>query len=185
MRIGLYSNMQLRTYKSLVRRTRTSLSKYGFTLIELLVVVSIILILTGGAIAGFAGFGTRQKVKQSGENVKNILRTIQGKAYTGERIVCPTGYALFGWQVNVVSRTYAEVCANANGIPFPQATVVITISPPVTITASNAPIRFRTFPKMAEMPVSSFPICVTDGTNDYQIIVDQSGSIQGETASCP
>lgn len=157
-------------------------SSKAFTLIELLVVVSIILILTGGAIAGFAGFGKRQTVKQGGENVKSVLRSVQAKAYNGET-VCPTGYSLSGWEVNISSRNYREICVNTSGTPFPQSSTSFSISPPVTITASVAPVLFTTFPKSATP--APYVICVTDGSgNYYKITVDSGGSIS-DSSSCP
>lgn len=156
----------------------------AFTLIEILVSVTILLVLFGGAIAGYSGFGQRQKVKQGGENVKNFIRTVQGRAYTGKKVVCVTpGYSLYGWQVNVSDKTYQEVCTNALGTPIPMGAVgSIVISPAVTISATNTDILFRTLPQGVDIS-SSYSFCVTDGTTEFEIIIDPSGNIS-DTPDC-
>ncbi len=60
----------------------------GFTLVELLVVMGLILMVSGGSIAGYSNFNETQKVKQSAITVKNNLRLVQNKAQSGQK---PTG----------------------------------------------------------------------------------------------
>jgi prepilin-type N-terminal cleavage/methylation domain-containing protein len=55
----------------------------GFTLIELLIVISIISIMSAASIPGFRGFIRGQNVKQSMEQVKSDLRSVQTKAMVG------------------------------------------------------------------------------------------------------
>jgi prepilin-type N-terminal cleavage/methylation domain-containing protein len=67
---------------------RMSLSKNtvfnkGFTLIELLIAVSIITIMTGALMPSFSGYIKSQGLKQSQEQIKNDLRTVQNNALTG------------------------------------------------------------------------------------------------------
>jgi len=178
----------LRSHISFHIRKNISLS--AFTLVELLIATAIIILLTGGVLAGFSGFGTRQNVAQAGQNVENVLRSVQGKAYNGEVSIGSTCISppasLLGWQVginnNIVS--YSEVC-DVSGTPTVYPAVNVTISPPVTIMASPQPILFRTLPKRAEIDSANI-ICVTDGNNFYQITVERSGNISGiKAASCP
>lgn len=56
----------------------------GFTLIELLVVISIILLVTGGGIAGFINFNDRQQVQTTVKDVQTLMRSAQVKARAGE-----------------------------------------------------------------------------------------------------
>jgi len=55
----------------------------GFTLAELLLVVSIIAIMSAASIPGFRGYIRNQNLKQSVEQVKSDLRSVQTKAMAG------------------------------------------------------------------------------------------------------
>ncbi len=77
----------------------------GFTLIELLVVISIILLITGGGIAGFINFNDKQLVQTTVKDIQTLMRAGQVKARSGEgAIECQTagGFSngkLRGYQV--------------------------------------------------------------------------------------
>jgi prepilin-type N-terminal cleavage/methylation domain-containing protein len=55
----------------------------GFTLVEILLVVSIMAIMSAASIPGFRGYIIAQNTKQSMEQVKSDLRSIQIKAMAG------------------------------------------------------------------------------------------------------
>lgn len=55
-------------------------SRLGFTLIELLVVITIMMILLGGAIAGFLTFRDNQQVFTAAKDVQELMRLAQTKA---------------------------------------------------------------------------------------------------------
>lgn len=59
-----------------------NLPKNAFTLIELLLVISVMTILTGAMIPSFTSYMKDQSIKQSVEQVKNDLRTIQNNVLT-------------------------------------------------------------------------------------------------------
>lgn len=67
---GYYSNKQLRL-------------SFGFTLVELLIVITIIVIITGALIPSFTGYIKNQNLKQTQEQLKSDIRSIQNKALTG------------------------------------------------------------------------------------------------------
>lgn len=56
---------------------------FGFTLIELLVVISIIAIITGAIVPNFNTYIKNQNLRQSGDQIKTDLRSIQNRALTG------------------------------------------------------------------------------------------------------
>lgn len=67
-------------FKKLVKHRLFS----GFTLIELLVVISIILVITGGGIAGFINFNERQQVQTKVKEIQTLMRSAQIKSRAGE-----------------------------------------------------------------------------------------------------
>lgn len=60
-----------------------SIKAKGFTLVELLIVITIIVIVTGALLPSFTGYIQNQNLKQSQEQLKSDLRTVQNKALTG------------------------------------------------------------------------------------------------------
>ncbi|MCL5004074.1 MAG: type II secretion system GspH family protein [Patescibacteria group bacterium] len=81
----------------------------AFTLIELLVVISIIAILTAGAIPSFSGFTRSQALIQSFKNLKSDLRVAQSRSLSGAAVAkggVPTAQA---WGVHLTqgSLTYS------------------------------------------------------------------------------
>ena len=63
------------------------ISSKGFSLIELLVVITIIGILTGGAIAAYSNFNQAQTVRRVALEMKSNLRETQNKAVAGKKHV--------------------------------------------------------------------------------------------------
>jgi prepilin-type N-terminal cleavage/methylation domain-containing protein len=87
----------------------------GFTLIELLIVISIIMLVTGGGIAGFVSFNDRQQVQTSVREIQTLMRSAQIKARSGEGAAdCVPPQKLYGYRVtasttNVIMSRY---CVN-------------------------------------------------------------------------
>lgn len=84
----------------------------GFTLIELLVTISIILIVTGGGIAGFVNFNDRQQVQTTVKQIQDYMRSAQIKARSGEAASDCAPDKLRGYQVALNSPTNTVVLLN-------------------------------------------------------------------------
>ncbi len=179
-----------------------TLKQRGFSLIEVLVVTTILVLVTGGAIAGYNQFNYKRKVIAVGQNFRNVLRDAQSRAFTGEKdcTVCgctglPNDANLQGWTINLTNSTMYGNCApTANPTPsnFPLTPIPIPTTSNMVITAqtsvSISSFQFKTFPKGTNQS-SVINICVRPtpwaGYN-YQIIIDPSGNIRdyGITTSC-
>jgi prepilin-type N-terminal cleavage/methylation domain-containing protein len=122
---------------------------YGFTLIELLVSITILLIVTGGAIAGFMTFRDRREADETARQVLQLFVSAQQKAAVKETpTACITaGRPLQGYRVNYdagagVFQLLALCAANplppadANDIPasFPTTSEVESVTVPNAVT---------------------------------------------------
>lgn len=110
----------------------------GFTLIEILVAVTILLILSSIGVSNFTTFNDTQGLKQAALDLKSSLRTVQNKAFSGEK---PTGCAsLTGWRITFTATTYTTepACAAASPTASQRTTTLptgITFSPtPTSVT---------------------------------------------------
>jgi len=179
----------------------------GYTLIEVLVVVFIILLLTGGSLAAFGNFSKSSTLKQAGLNLKNSLREVQSKAFTGEKdcnvstSVCkcydndPTDdYSLVGWRVDFSGTNYTikGTCEDLNDPPDFYTFALSTVNLPSDVTFSSPPpyFEFTYYPKVAKILPGSTnrSICLQQGVNNYyKLVVEESGNIidSGVQLSCP
>jgi len=107
--------------RDILKKTK---EKKGFTLIEMLITTSIILIVTGGSIAGFITFNDRQKVQIVAKELQTMFRSAQIKAKTGEGASgdggasgCSSGTNLSGYKVknSTNSIIMQRVCVNSSG----------------------------------------------------------------------
>jgi prepilin-type N-terminal cleavage/methylation domain-containing protein len=71
------------TARELIRNPSKGGLKPAFTMIELLVVVGIIAVVTGALIPAFSNYLQDQELKQTQEQLKNDLRSIQNRALAG------------------------------------------------------------------------------------------------------
>ena len=55
----------------------------GFTLVELLIAISIVVVLSGVLIPGFSRYSNTQNLRQSQEQLKSDVRSIQNRALSG------------------------------------------------------------------------------------------------------
>jgi prepilin-type N-terminal cleavage/methylation domain-containing protein len=132
--------------------THTS-RNYGFTLIELLVVIAILLVIMGGAIAGFMTFRDRRAGEETAKRVQALFFTAQQKASVQEsppQCISPLPPAaavapLQGYRVNydAGSRTFSllALCGfpptgNTTGIPTEANLVAYPVTDNATITNS-------------------------------------------------
>ncbi|OGG15589.1 hypothetical protein A3D77_02735 [Candidatus Gottesmanbacteria bacterium RIFCSPHIGHO2_02_FULL_39_11] len=172
----------------------SSQSIKGFSFVEILVVTGVISILVGVSVAGYKQFNERQKLIAAGQEMKNIIRDAQSRAYTGEidcsDLACgcmstsfgydPSSSYLTGWRVDFNGRTIEGVCTNGN--TFSQKTFdSFSLSPEVTIAQHPGPnptgVLFRPFPSSVSNEAT---VCIrSDGLSDqeYAITVRDGGTI--------
>lgn len=152
----------------------------GFTIMELLVTITVLLILLSMTFAAYTRFQQQQALITVGQNVKNLLRDAQSRAYTGEVdcSVCScstTGATLSGWFVDFLNREIYGMCGTTTFSHKP-----FGIDPEIMIIPySSAPegVLFRSFPPGVSEPVT---LCIRDIDHDdayYKITVSPSGSI--------
>jgi prepilin-type N-terminal cleavage/methylation domain-containing protein len=173
----------------------------GFTIIEILITLTIILLLFSITYAGVNSLQKRQNIQSAGQNLKNILRDAQNRAYNNEMdcSVCNCGLNTSlsenSWYVNLETQTMYGTC-----LPVNTAMPTITIWPKefnlnerIVITpfiTPSAPRNTLVFSSGQPMVNTSGLICLKDKDADtpvYIINVDQSGLISdsnGLVAGC-
>jgi len=147
----------------------------GFTLIELLVVVSLMAILFSIGVAKYSEFNRRQIVEQSALGIKNDLRLIQNKAFTGEKASsCTDDQLLDGWYMSFGDSSY-QIYGSCGGAQFSLATTDLG-DKSITITSHpGSPIRFRPLGQGVE---NSGTITISGPGGIRSIIVTASGEIR-------
>lgn len=149
---------------------------FGFTLIELLVVISIIAIITGAIVPNFNTYIKNQNLRQSGDQIKTDLRSVQNRALTGVGYDINKGYwgVKFDTGVSTTRYYYFTVDKNAdlqtacNGAPTTEASKVF----PGDVVLKNDVCVFFSF---ANGDVTTIP------NNTYDVIF---GELAATGASC-
>ena len=121
----------------------------GFTLIELLVTVTIILLITGGGIAGFVNFNDRQQIQTTVKDMQTMMRAAQIKARSGEGASdCLTSGSftegkLYGYQVTLAGTAMLmnRMCNENSGLPIAIERTRKNVVDNVSITMSG-PVTF-------------------------------------------
>jgi len=118
----------------------------GFTLIELLVTIGIIVLVTGGGIAGFINFNDKQQVTTAVKDIQTMMRAAQIKARAGEGAeACPlqatlTNGKLRGYEVALSGNNLImnSVCADlSTTVKIPRTASTISLDG-VSVTFDNA-----------------------------------------------
>lgn len=163
---------------------------YGFTLIEMLVVITILLIVMGGAIAGFMLFRDRQDARETAKKVQLLFVTAQQKASVRESPPGCTPPPLQGYQVsyNSTSKTFSLValCAvspddDPTTIPSTFTEVLIqdkdiAVPSSVSVTSGLAKFNFYTLERGTNTG-STRQYTFTIGSTSYRFSVTPSGSV--------
>ncbi|KKS96695.1 MAG: hypothetical protein UV73_C0009G0046 [Candidatus Gottesmanbacteria bacterium GW2011_GWA2_43_14] len=161
----------------------------GFTIIEIVVTIGIILVLLGISFSGYATVSRRQKLTTSGQNLKNMLRDVQSRAYNGEVDCsvcdCDVDSQVFfeGWLVDFNNREFFGSC---NGNQY--LLTKLGIDPEVNISANPWVTRFSDDPPgIDEDSVICLYLDDLPG-RFYGINISRSGDISdsgGIATSCP
>lgn len=150
--------------------------KSGFTLLEIIIAISLLMILTGGVIAGYSSFNDTQKIKQAALTFKSYLRSAQTKATSGVKpTVCTT---LDGYIVRVNASSYT-VDAQCDGAIVSDANTSYSVTLSGQTIVSNpttALFIFRVLTQAVSLSqITTFTF--ENGTKGYQISVSPSGDI--------
>lgn len=173
----------------------------GFSFVEILVVTGVISMLVAVSIAGYKQFNERQKVIAGGQTVKNIIRDVQSRAYTGEVdcTVCgctpgspgydPASSYLSGWRIDFRNETVVGVCNNA--ATFSQKTFDnYSLSPEMNLTQPGAVPTGAMFKSFPATVVATTSVCVSSAGLPglyYNVGIHAGGTITdsgGLVASC-
>lgn len=171
---GFYPQPARLSARSLWRKSSSAPRKQkqknlGFTLIEMLVSVGVLLVITGGGIAAYLNFSTKEKVLQSGRDVIFLARAAQKKARVGDKPATCT--RLLGYEMQLVSNTIIAlraVCSNGNF-----ETQRKTLPTGITLSTGNS-ILFYVLHGGAS---STQNYTVTDGTTSFRFTVGTGGDI--------
>lgn len=156
----------------------------GFTLIELLVAVGILLLITGGAIAGFITFSDRRVTQEAANDLRQMFVTAQQKAAVKETPTsCITsGTPLRGYRVSISTGTpqvvsLEAICA-ADGVtpPFSSGFVAsdsMTLPNSVSVSPTTA-IQFYT---LQQGTSGTADYTITGSSATYQFSVEPGGTI--------
>jgi prepilin-type N-terminal cleavage/methylation domain-containing protein len=148
----------------------------GFTLIEVLVSVTLMIVLTSGAIASYRVFLQRQQVLQSARNVQQMFTVAQKKARVGEKPAgCQTlqGYAVQGIaNGNIISVN--AVCRNGGAEQRYTVSTTTLVGNSRLEQAVDATLKVLTGGITAGTDVT---VTITNSVNRFQFTVNRGGGI--------
>lgn len=145
-------------------------AKAGFTLIELLVVMTIIIILSGAALATFLNYQERRRVQDDASSVAERLRTAQIKATAVEVPAGCTGVTNYVVTFGAASLAVAATCPGVGSVVLPGLALTLGASvfqgSPFTITFDS-----RT--------VSASPRTINICGNNilYRVVVNEAANV--------
>jgi prepilin-type N-terminal cleavage/methylation domain-containing protein len=187
--------------------------KAGLTLIELLVSISIILMFFGVAYVGISGLQKRQTLLSTGQNLKNLIRDAQNRAYNHENFCeaqggpCYCGFSdtnyipVNEWRVDFINKSIYGICNSPDKMNNYPTIILptknfdlndkILITPAITANPVSLPNTIIFSSDTTDVNNSGF-ICLNDpnleGNNKYIIRINKSGLISddgGLVATCP
>jgi prepilin-type N-terminal cleavage/methylation domain-containing protein len=127
----------------------------GFTLLELMVVVGIIAVLSGFAIPNFNSYINNQNLRQSQDQVKNDIRSVQNQALTGSMMSSATGLKYWGIKFVTNSSNYS-VFLPGSGQTLPQA----CLNPPSTYNVSSSLFAGSVVRSLGHASGTATPMCL-------------------------
>ncbi|MFZ2202419.1 MAG: prepilin-type N-terminal cleavage/methylation domain-containing protein, partial [Microgenomates group bacterium] len=145
-------------------------AKAGFTLIELLVVMTIIIILSGTALATFLNYQQKRQVQDDASSVAERLRTVQIKATAVEIPAGCTSVTNYVVTFDATSLAVAATCPGVGPVAIPELALTLGASvfqsSPFTITFDS-----RT--------VSASPRTINICGNSilYQVVVNEAANV--------
>lgn len=162
----------------------------GFTLIELLVTITVMLVLIGGAMAGFIGFSDRREVQEAARQVQQLFVLAQQKASVREvpQSCLTNNFPLRAYRVSISNATppvasLIAICVdNTVAAPFPgtqpasatyQTLQTYTLPNSVGVAPSNTFVDFYTLEGGAN-PARTYTFT---GAASFSFSISAGGSI--------
>ncbi|MBI5614325.1 type II secretion system protein [Candidatus Gottesmanbacteria bacterium] len=148
----------------------------GFTLLEIIIAISLLMLLTGGIIAGYSSFNDTQKIKQAALTFKSYLRSAQTKAVSGVKpTACTT---LDGYIVRVDGSSYTvDAMCDGSIVSDANTSYSVTLTGQVIVSNPNtASFVFRVLTRAVSISQNT-TFTFENGSKGYQISVSPSGDI--------
>lgn len=148
-------------------------NRQGFTLIELLVTITVLMVITGGGIAAYLTFNTKQVLLQSGQDVLFLSRSAQKKARVGDK---PPGCnTLQSYEVQMPASggnmlSLRAICTN----PAASIQTKTLMLPPGVSVTSGSTMQFYVLAGGVSNPQT---VTIGNGTNTFSFIVGRGGDI--------
>ena len=145
-------------------------AKAGFTLIELLVTMTIVILLSGTALATFLNYQEKRQVQEDAANVADRLRTVQIKATAVEIPAGCTTVTNYVVTFDATSLAVAATCPGVGSVAIPELALTLGASvfqsSPFTVTFDS-----RT--------VSASPRTINICGNSilYQVVVNEAANV--------
>lgn len=153
-----------------MRSSATPEASRGFTLVELLVTMTIIVIISGTALATFINYQDRRQAQDDASNVADRLRTVQIKATAVE---IPTGCtSVTNYTVTLVGSalTVSATCPGVGAVAIPALSLALTNS-----TFNNGPLSIVFDSRTVSASPATIDICAN--SNLYQVTVGGSANV--------
>ena len=152
------------------------MNKNGFTLLEIIIAISLVMLLTGGVVAGYTSFNDTQKIKQAALTFKSYLRSAQTKATAGVKpALCTT---LDGYVVGITASSYrVDAMCGGSIVSDEQTSHAVSLSgQTISSSPSMSSFVFRVLTHAVDIPGNT-TFTFQSGTKGYQISVSPSGDI--------
>lgn len=154
-------------------------NQVGISLIEMIIVVSIILVILGGAIAGFFRFNDRQSVINTANAVKQVLESARTRARVRDNPNQACG-TLQGYRVLTSGSTLqSRLMCGTSKFSLTQGQVRDTYQIPTGITVTSMNVTFYTLAGSAlvTQPPSPGYIYISGNSIHYMFQILSSGQI--------
>ena len=141
----------------------------GFTLIELLVSITIVMLLSGTALATFLNYQAKRQVQDDASGVAERLRTVQIKATAVEIPAGCTTVTNYIVTFDATWLTVAATCPGVGSVPVPLGLVL------VNSVFQNSPFTITFDSRTVSASPRTINIC---GNNIlYQVLVGASANV--------
>lgn len=150
----------------------------GFTLIEMIVTVSIILVVFGGAIAGFFRFNDRQEVQNTVNAVKQVLSSSRTRARVRDN-PNQAGCVLQGYKVVTSgSSLVSRILCGTSKFSLTDGQIRDTYEIPTGVTVTTMNVTFYTLAGSALVTAPANNYIHVNGNNTYYVFeIQDSGQI--------
>ena len=155
------------------RSSNRTLWQTGYTLFELIVSIAIITIVFGLAIAAYNTFNKRERLRQTGLNLKANLRFAQTKALSAEKPA--SGCTTFsGMRVSFTVNSYSIVHMCTEGAVG--TSIDTTLYSDITFSPTPTTFTFLPLTRSTSLQAGQ-TIVLTNGVASYTLVISGGGDI--------